>query len=82
LAEARIAAAGLSDKITVHLMDYREITNNLKWKNYFDRFISIEMMEHVGKDFFEEYWRCVDWALKEDDGVGCVQVITLPESSG
>ncbi|KIJ24324.1 hypothetical protein M422DRAFT_80693, partial [Sphaerobolus stellatus SS14] len=59
LAEARIAEAGLSDKITVHLMDYRKIVNRPEWEHYFDRFISVEMMEHVGKDFFEEYWRCV-----------------------
>ncbi|KIJ41592.1 hypothetical protein M422DRAFT_31738, partial [Sphaerobolus stellatus SS14] len=49
--------------------------------HHFDRFISVEMMEHVERDFFEEYWRCVDWALKECNAVRCVQVVTLPESS-
>ncbi|GJJ08127.1 hypothetical protein Clacol_002335 [Clathrus columnatus] len=81
LAEERIKAAGLSDKITVHLMDYRDLKKRKEWKHYFDRFISVEMMEHVGKEFFETYWETVDWALKEDgDVVGCVQVITLPEA--
>ncbi|KAF8521213.1 CFS1-like protein [Hysterangium stoloniferum] len=80
LAEARIKLAGLSDKITVHLMDYRDIKSLPEWEHSFDRFMSVEMMEHVGKDFFETYWEVVDWALKEDGAVGCVQVTTLPES--
>ncbi|KAF8526279.1 cyclopropane-fatty-acyl-phospholipid synthase [Hysterangium stoloniferum] len=80
LAEARIKFAGLSDKITVHLMDYRDVKSRPEWEHSFDRFMSVEMMEHVGKDFFETYWEVVDWALKEDGAVGCVQVITLPES--
>lgn len=80
LAEEHIKAAGLSDKITVHLMDYRDLRRRIEWKNYFDRFISIEMMEHVGKSFFQTYWEIVDWALKEDVGIGCVQVTTLPEA--
>lgn len=77
LAQARIRAAGLEDRITVHLMDYRSMP--LEWKGSFDRVVSIEMIEAVGKDFLEGYWRTVDWALKPKDAAGVVQVITIPE---
>ncbi|KIJ40858.1 hypothetical protein M422DRAFT_173066, partial [Sphaerobolus stellatus SS14] len=80
LAVKRIAEAGLTDRISVHLMDFREILMNPEWKGAFNKFISIEMMEHVGKDFMEEYWKVVDYVLKEDSGVGVVQLTTLPES--
>lgn len=43
LAEERVAAAGLSDKIRVHLMDYRDIPES--FRNAFDAFVSIEMLE-------------------------------------
>lgn len=76
----KIAEAGLSDRITIHVMDYREALRKPEWKGAFDRFVSIEMIENVGKDFISEYWRVVDWALKEDTAIGMVQVITMPES--
>ncbi|KAF8634283.1 hypothetical protein AX17_004238 [Amanita inopinata Kibby_2008] len=80
LARKRIEGAGLTDRITVHNMDFRECMNKPEWKESFDRFISIEMIENVGKDYLEDYWRVVDWALKKDAGVGFVQVISLPEA--
>ncbi|KAF8589859.1 cyclopropane-fatty-acyl-phospholipid synthase [Ramaria rubella] len=80
LATKRIEAAGLSDKITVHLMDYRDCKLRSEWKHHFDRFVSVEMIENVGKDFLETFWNVVDWALKTDDAVGCVQVISIPEA--
>ena len=79
LAQERIALAGLSDRITVHLMDYRNMPSD--WKNVFDRVISIEMIEHVGKDFLEAFWSAVHWAMKPKDAIGVVQVITMPEAS-
>ncbi|KAH7919588.1 cyclopropane-fatty-acyl-phospholipid synthase [Leucogyrophana mollusca] len=77
MAQSRIKAAGLEERITVHLMDYRAMPD--VWKGRFDRVISIEMIEAVGAEFLEEYWGVVDWALKPDVGVGVVQVITIPE---
>ena len=79
LAQERIALAGLSDRITIHLMDYRNMPSD--WKNAFDRVISIEMIEHVGKDFLEAFWSAVHWAMKLKDAIGVVQVITMPEAS-
>ena len=43
LAEERIKAAGLQDRIRVHLMDYREIP--AEFEKAFDAFVSIEMLE-------------------------------------
>lgn len=80
MARERIEEAGLTGRITVHNMDFREIVLKPEWKGAFDRFISVEMMEHVGKDFMKEYWSVVDWALKPKTAVGVVQVITIPES--
>lgn len=77
LAQQRIREAGFEDRITVHLMDYRNMPP--EWAGAFDRFISIEMIEAVGREFLEKYWSVVDWALKGKGGVGVVQVITIPE---
>lgn len=78
LARERIRAAGLQDRITVHLMDYRAMPK--EWEHAFDRVVSIEMIEAVGKEFLEGYWGVVDWALKKEGGVGVVQCITIPEA--
>jgi cyclopropane-fatty-acyl-phospholipid synthase len=78
LAQKRIEAVGLQDRITVHLTDYRNMPKD--WGGLFDRLISIEMIESVGVEFLNTYWKCVDWALKEKGAVGVVQVITMPEA--
>ncbi|KAF8526759.1 CFS1-like protein [Gautieria morchelliformis] len=77
LARERVRAAGFADKVTVHLLDYRAMP--AAWAGAFDRFVSVEMMEAVGREFLETYWGVVDWALKRRGGVGVVQVITIPE---
>ncbi|KDQ13376.1 hypothetical protein BOTBODRAFT_33696 [Botryobasidium botryosum FD-172 SS1] len=79
LARERIATAGLDDRITVHYMDFREALNKPEWQGAFDRFVSIEMIENVGRHFIEEYWRVVNWTMKPANSVGVVQVITMPE---
>ncbi|KAF9071211.1 S-adenosyl-L-methionine-dependent methyltransferase [Rhodocollybia butyracea] len=78
LAKQRIRDAGLEDRITVHLMDYRDMPK--EWEGSFDRMVSVEMIEAVGREFLETYWRQVDWALKDKNAVGVVQVITIPEA--
>jgi cyclopropane-fatty-acyl-phospholipid synthase len=77
LAEQRIAAAGLSDKIRVHLMDYREIP--AEFENAFDAFVSIEMLEHVGPQYYTTYFQCVDFALKKANASAVVTSSTFPE---
>lgn len=78
LAQKRIAAQGLSNRITVHLMDYRSMPP--EWEDAFDRVISVEMLENVGKEYYNTYWKIIDWALKPRTGAGVVQVITIPEA--
>lgn len=77
LAEQRIAAAGLSDSIKVHLMDYRDMP--AQWTDSFDRVVSIEMLEAVGIEFLHTYFACVHRVLKRQGGVCVIQCITIPE---
>jgi cyclopropane-fatty-acyl-phospholipid synthase len=79
LARKRIAACGLEDKIRVHLVDYRALPE--EWKGQFDRIVSIEMIEAVGRQFLDEYFRVIDWALRPKGGIGVIQSITIPEAS-
>jgi len=75
-AEARIAKSGLSDKIEVRLQDYREV------KGKFDKIVSIEMIEHVGRENLAEYFRTVDRLLDEKIGVAVFQTSTMPDTVG
>lgn len=76
LAEGKIAAAGMSAKIKVLLCDYRA----LKPDSYFDKIVSIEMLEAVGAEFLETYFECVNRFLKPNGGIAVFQCITIPES--
>ena len=78
LAMERIKKEGLEDKIRIHLMDYRSMPES--WKGSFDRLVSVEMMEAVGREFMDTFWERMNWALKPKDSVGVVQCITLPEA--
>jgi cyclopropane-fatty-acyl-phospholipid synthase len=78
LAEERIAAAGLSDRVTVVQADYRELLPH-RPKGGFDKIVSIEMIEHVGHDFLPVYFACMDRYLKSD-GIAYFQCITIPEA--
>ncbi|KAG8878768.1 hypothetical protein FRB97_002309 [Tulasnella sp. 331] len=73
-AQQKVHDAGLADRVTVHLMDYREILSQPDWHHAFDRVISCEMVEAIGKEYMEDYWAAFDWALNETDGVGVIQV--------
>ena len=42
----------MTSSITVHLLDYRAIPK--EWEGAFDRLVSIEMIEAVGKEVLEE----------------------------
>jgi cyclopropane-fatty-acyl-phospholipid synthase len=75
LAEKRIAAAGMTDKIEVLLMDYRALPTP---KVLYDKVVSIEMLEAVGKEYLETYFGCIHRLLKKD-GIAMFQCITMPE---
>lgn len=71
LARERIEAAGLSDRIEIKLIDYRDFA---KTGERFDRLVSIAMFEAVGRPQFETYFRSCANLLK-DDGVMLVHTI-------
>jgi cyclopropane-fatty-acyl-phospholipid synthase len=77
LIEARVKAAGLSDRIRVLQADYREVP--LDEGVYFDKVVSIEMLEHVGHKFFATYFGCVHRYLKPRGGIGVFQSIVMNE---
>jgi len=72
LARQRIAQAGLSERIEVLLCDYRNVTGQ------YDRIISIEMLEAVGKAYYPVFFRSCDRLLKKN-GMLVIQMITIPD---
>lgn len=72
-ARARIAAAGLSDRVTVEFRDYRDLTGQ------FDKIVSIEMMEAIGHRYFPEFTEVLNRCLKPD-GLLALQFITCPDA--
>ncbi|MGG6295977.1 class I SAM-dependent methyltransferase [Leptolyngbya sp. AN02str] len=68
LAKERIAQRGLSDRISIEIVDYREITGQ------YDKFVSIGMFEHVGKDNFGTFMQKAAELLKPN-GVGVLHTI-------
>ena len=78
LAEERIKMAGLSERITVLLRDYR-LMRVEEGEERFDKIVSIEMLEAVGAEYLETYFGCVEMLLKEEGGIAVFQCITMPE---
>jgi cyclopropane-fatty-acyl-phospholipid synthase len=73
LARERIAAAGLSDRVSVELRDYREVTGE------FDAIVSIEMLEAVGHEYFPAFFETCDRVLRPGGRIG-LQSITYPDA--
>jgi cyclopropane-fatty-acyl-phospholipid synthase len=72
LARQRVRDAGLEDQVTVLLEDYRDLDGR------FDRLVSVEMIEAVGWQYFEDYFRHCD-ELLTDDGLMLLQAITIDD---
>lgn len=71
LARERVAAAGLADRVTVELLDYRAATGT------YDAVVSVEMIEAVGAEFWPEYFATLARVLAPGGRVG-LQAITMP----
>lgn len=72
LATERVARAGLADRVTVLLEDYRELHGR------YDKLVSIEMVEAVGHQYLDTYFsRCS--SLLEPQGLALVQAITIED---
>ncbi|MES1994423.1 MAG: cyclopropane-fatty-acyl-phospholipid synthase family protein [Pseudomonadota bacterium] len=74
LVEARRRAwrAGVADRVTFELMDYRDVSET------YDRIVSIEMFEAVGEQYWPTYFQQVHDRLKPGGRAG-IQVITIEE---
>ena len=71
-AAARIAKAGLNERVTLLLKDYRDLDG------HYDKLVSIEMIEAVGARFLDTYLRkCA--ALLQDSGAMLLQAITIQD---
>ncbi|KAL9127348.1 MAG: hypothetical protein Q9217_003762 [Psora testacea] len=77
LADERIAAAGYTDNIEVLLCDYRALP--MPKEGPYDKVVSIEMLEAVGREFLNTYFECIHKLLKPDGGIAVFQCITMPE---
>jgi len=71
-ATQRVNDLGLNDQVTVLMQDYRKLTGR------YDKLVSIEMIEAVGRQYFSEYFsRCAD--LLKPDGLMLIQAITIAD---
>ncbi|QFZ21987.1 SAM-dependent methyltransferase [Saccharothrix syringae] len=71
LAERRAREAGVADRVTVHLRDYREE------RGRYDAAVSVEMIEAVGAEYWPAYFAAVDRSLVPGGRFG-LQAITMP----
>ncbi|MGH8460443.1 MAG: class I SAM-dependent methyltransferase [Stenotrophobium sp.] len=69
-ARRRADAAGVGDRVTFELRDYRDVTEQ------YDRVVSIEMYEAVGEEFWPVYFAAIQKALKPG-GRAAIQGITI-----
>jgi cyclopropane-fatty-acyl-phospholipid synthase len=72
LARERVAAAGLGERITVLLDDYRDL------RGRYDKLVSIEMIEAVGARYLETYFATVG-RLLAPGGAALLQAITIED---
>jgi cyclopropane-fatty-acyl-phospholipid synthase len=75
LAVQRVKEAGLSDRVTVLLQDYRDLP---KLEQRFDKLVSIEMIEAVGHQYYETFFNVCSRMLKPN-GLMLLQGITIDE---
>ncbi|KAK1311206.1 hypothetical protein QJS10_CPA08g01585 [Acorus calamus] len=73
-AEMKVKEAGLQDRITFILCDYRQLPTPKKY----NRIISCEMIEAVGHEYMEEFFRSCE-ALLAEDGLLVLQFSSIPD---
>lgn len=71
-AVARVQDAGLEDRVTVLLEDYRDLTGQ------YDKLVSIEMIEAVGHQYYDTFFKQCSTLLKPD-GLMVLQAITMSD---
>lgn len=73
LARERAAAAGLTERVDIRLVDFRELAGQ------YDKIVSIEMMEALGHDHLPAFCAALDRLLKPE-GIAALQFITVPDT--
>jgi cyclopropane-fatty-acyl-phospholipid synthase len=72
LAVRRVRAAGLQDRVTVLLRDYRQLAGT------YDKLVAVEMIEAVGWRNFDRFFARVS-ELLEPDGLALLQAILIDD---
>ncbi|HEY5797262.1 MAG TPA: cyclopropane-fatty-acyl-phospholipid synthase family protein [Bosea sp. (in: a-proteobacteria)] len=72
-AQRRIDEAGLSDRVDLRLQDYRDVAGQ------FDRIVSIEMIEAVGRAYWPTYFATLGGSLASG-GRAVLQAITIDDA--
>ena len=72
-AKERIFKCGLNEKVNIEIKDYRDL------KNKYNSIASIEMIEAVGKNYLESYFKTIKNNLSPD-GRAAIQAITIDDS--
>lgn len=72
-ARARVAAAGLADRVDVRLQDFRDL------RGTWDKIVSIEMMEALGHRYQPAFCAAID-RLLAPAGLVALQFITCPDA--
>ena len=72
MAAERVQAAGLQDRITLLMQDYRDLHGQ------FDKLVSIEMIEAIGAEYLDTYMATLGRLLKPD-GIALLQAITIED---
>jgi cyclopropane-fatty-acyl-phospholipid synthase len=71
-ARQRVAEAGLDEHVDVRLQDYRDLTGR------FDKVVSIEMFEALGREHWPVYFGKIDEVLAPQ-GIAVIQSISVPD---
>tara|TARA_A100001011_G_scaffold355484_1_gene398704 strand:- start:1061 stop:2239 length:1179 start_codon:yes stop_codon:yes gene_type:complete len=72
-AKQRIYKCGLNEKVNIEIKDYRDL------KNKYNSIASIEMIEAVGQNYLESYFKAIKKNLSTD-GRAAIQAITIDDS--
>jgi len=72
-AKKRIHECGLNEKVNIEIKDYRDL------KNKYNSIASIEMIEAVGQNYLESYFKTIKENLS-DDGRAAIQAITIDDN--
>jgi cyclopropane-fatty-acyl-phospholipid synthase len=72
IAEDKMASRGVTDSVQIQLRDYRDVVGE------FDRIVSVEMIEAVGKHYLGSFFETIDRVLSPN-GICVLQVIAYSD---